>query len=200
MSDRLRAAYAAIDEENGRDPRRAPDVGLPAELVYGQRMTAWLERLEPHASEVLRVAVRAQHLGRYAVPREQYPEGRAGYRRWRGDLARRHAEGAAAIAAAAGFAAAEVGRVRDLVLKKGVKVDPEAQLLEDAACLVFLEHHFAELAGRTERGKMIDIVQKTWRKMSPRAHAEALALPLPPALRSIVEDALAAPSPAAEAP
>lgn len=198
MTDRLEAAFAAVDEENARDPRRVAtaDGEAPAELVYGRRMTAWLDRLAPDASEALRLAVRAQHIGRFRVPRETYPEGRAGYKQWRSELARRHAEQASAIAARVGYPPEVAARVGELVRKQGLKVDPEAQLLEDVACLVFLEHYFADFAAKHDRAKLIDIVRKTWKKMSPRGQDAALGLPLGDAERALVGEALAA----AEAP
>lgn len=197
VTDRLTAAFAAVDEDNARDPRRvATDAGeQPAELVYGRRMTAWLDRLAPDASDALRLAVRAQHIGRFRLPRETYPDGRVGYKQWRSELARRHAEDAAAIAARVGYPADVVERVRDLVLKKGLKVDAEAQLLEDVACLVFLEHYFAGFAIKHERAKLVEIVRKTWKKMSARGREAALGLPLGEAERAIVGEALAAAEP-----
>jgi hypothetical protein len=196
VTDRLSAAFAAVDEENAGDPRRVPsddgDGALPAELVYGRRMSAWLDRLEPAASEPLRLAVRAQHIGRFAVPRSSYPEGRAGYKQWRSALARRHAAAAASIAERVGYGPEVAARVRDLVLKKGLAVDPETQLLEDVACLVFLEHYLADFAGKHERAKLIEIVQKTWKKMSERGRAAALGISLGAAERSLIEEALAA--------
>lgn len=192
MSSRLEAAYEAIDAENARDPRRiATEQGdAPAELVYGRRMTEWLEKLEPTASETLRVAVRAQHIRRFEVPRDSYPDGRAGYKQWRSELARRHATQAAEIAVRVGFSDDAAARIHDLVQKKGLRTDPEAQLLEDVACVVFLEHYFAEFARKHDRAKLIDIVQKTWRKMSERGRAAALTIPLGATERSIVEEAL----------
>jgi hypothetical protein len=195
VSDRLAAAFAAVDEVNARDPRvvASERCDAPADLLYGQRMSARLARFAPDASEALRLAVRAQHIGRSDVPRGAYPEGRAGYRRWRSDLAARHAAAAAAIAERVGYDPAVVARVESIVGKRGRERDPEVQILEDVACLVFLEHYLPEFAARHERAKVVDVVTKTWRKMSTAAHAEALALPLGPAERAIVEDALAGP-------
>jgi hypothetical protein len=196
VTDRLQAAFAAVDEENARDPRTlpAPDGGaLPAELLYGRRMTACLERLAPDAGEAIQLAVRAQHVARFELPRDRYPEGRDGYRRWRADLGRRHAATAAAIATRVGYDDATAARVRDLVMKKGLKVDPEAQLLEDVACVVFLEHYLAEFAAKHPRAKLVEIIRKTWAKMSPRGHRAALALAFGPAERGLIEEALAAP-------
>jgi hypothetical protein len=183
-ADRLARALAAIDAANAEDP-------AGKELVYGQRMTAWLAKLAPDAGEPLQIAVRAQHIQRWKIARAAYPEGRAGYKRWRSELARMHAEQAAAIAAAAGYGGDECARVRDLVQKRRLATDPEAQTLEDVACLVFLEHYFAEFQPKHDRAKVIDIVRKTWAKMSEQGRAAALQLPLGPAERALIEEALA---------
>jgi hypothetical protein len=188
VTSRLDDALARFDAVNAEDPRQ--EGGEPAELIYGRRMTAWLERLAPDASEELRLAARAQHIGRWRLPRERFPDGRAGYKRWRSECARMHADTAGAILAELGYPAAAVERVRDLVMKKRLADDPEVQTLEDVACLVFLEHGFADFAQKQERDKLIDIVRKTWAKMSERGRAAAAALPLPPDLAAIVADAI----------
>ena len=179
---------ARFDEVNAEDPRR--DGGEPAELVYSRRMTGWLERLAPDAPEELRLAVRAQHIARWRLPRDRFPEGRAGYKRWRSECARMHADIAGGILAEVGYEAAVVDRVRDLLTKKRLADDPDVQTLEDVACLVFLEHSFADFARKHERDKLVDIVRKTWGKMSERGRAVAGSLALPPDLAAIVADAV----------
>ena len=188
VTSRLDAAFGRFDAVNAEDPRR--DGGEPAELVYARRMSAWLERLAPDAPEELRLAARAQHIGRWRLPRERFPDGRAGYKRWRSACARMHADTAGAILEELGYPAAAVQRVRDLVMKKGLAHDPEVQTLEDVACLVFLEHTLADFAQKHERDKLVDIVRKTWAKMSAGGRAAAAALPLPPDLAAIVSDAI----------
>ena len=198
-ADRLAIALARFDAVNAEDPRRGrdpasgDDIGL--ELLYARRMTERLDALAPDAPETLRLAARAQHIARWRIPRERYPEGRAGYKRWRSQLARAHAELAGGILAEVGYPRESIERVQSLLLKKGLKSDPEVQTLEDVACLVFLEHHFADFARKHERAKLVDIARKTWGKMSPRgqAAAGALAPRLPDELRSILDDALAGP-------
>ncbi len=189
---RLARALEAIDAANREDPETVEVDGgrEPRELVYGRRMSAWLERLLPDASEPLQIAVRAQHIRRWTSPRAAYPEGRAGYKKWRSELARMHAELAAQIAAEAGYDEAACARVRDLVQKRRLHTDAEARVLEDCACLVFLEHYFADFQPKHDRAKVIDILRKTWAKMSPAAHQAALALPLAPVERALVEEAL----------
>lgn len=189
MSGRLAEALAAVDAYNAGDPRR--EDGRPLELAHAERVSAWVERLMPGASPALRLAARGQHVGRWTVPRDRYPAGRGGYLRWREDLKRFHADTTAGIAEAAGFDDAFVSRLRDLILKRAIKTDPEAQALEDALCLVFLETQLAGLLAKTPPDKMRDIVRKTWAKMGEAGRAAALALPLPPDHAAFLKSALA---------
>ena len=131
MSARLQAVLAAIDAANAADPTL--EVGRPAALLYGERMSDELARLRPEASEHLRIAVRGQHVERWRVPRGAYPEGRAGYLAWRTDQARAHAERVSGLMADAGYAEADRARVASLLRKEGIKRNPEAQMLEDVA-------------------------------------------------------------------
>ena len=196
VSPRFENALARIDAAHAEDPQRELFEGeeLPAELVYARRMTAWLERLEPEASEELRLAARCQHLRRWTIPRDDYPRDRRGYPAWRNAAKRRHAEDAGEILADAGYEPEEIQRVQDLVLKRRFKADPEAQTLEDVVCLVFLESYFADFAPQYEEEKILDILRKTWRKMSYRGQQAALGLDLPAEARELVEKALADPS------
>ena len=183
-------AIAAIDAAHAQDPERDPS-GAPKELLYAQRMSAWLEKLAPQASEPLKLAVRCQHLRRWAIPRGDYPEGRAGYLRWRKEEALAHARLAGELLGQAGYGADVVRRVQSLVKKERIKHDAEAQRLEDAACLVFLDHEFPAFAAKHPEEKVIDILRKTWTKMSESGRCEALGLQLPLQLRALVEKALA---------
>jgi len=192
---RLAAAIAAIDAFNAADPKRIVVDGREvAESVrYSERMTAWIERLDPAASEALRLAGRAQHIGRWTIARKDYPEGVAGYNRWRRALARFHAETAGRILEDAGYDRATIERAGALIRKEGLGRDPETQALEDAACLVFLETGFDEFSRRHPDDKVVDIVRKTWRKMSPkgRALATELATSLAPDRAALVARAVA---------
>jgi hypothetical protein len=201
VSDRFSAAIARIDAANAQDPTLEPDGagGAPKQLLYSRRMTEWLNRIEPAASEALRLAVRAQHICRWRIPRSDYPMDRSGYLRWRSELGRFHAELTGQIMRDAGYDEAMIQRVQSLIRKEGIKRDPEAQTLEDVACLVFLQHYFAGFAPRHDEQKLIPILRKTWKKMSPRAHEQALQLDLPDHARSIIGKALA-PQDAPEAP
>lgn len=189
---RFQAAIERLDAANREDPNREVFEGkeYPKELLYALRMTEWLGRLEPAASEALRLAVRAQHLCRWTVPRDSYPRDRKGYLQWRTGLARFHAEKAGAILREAGYGGETIARVQSLLRKERLKSDPEAQLLEDAACLVFLESYFLDFSQQHEEEKVIGILRKTWAKMSPHGQKTALGLALPPEAAALVGKAL----------
>jgi hypothetical protein len=192
-NERLAAVIAAIDQANAQDPTMALAAGRqePAELLYGRRMSATLARFAPGASEHLRIAARGQHIERWTVPRRSYPEGRAGYLRWRKDLKERHAGRVGEIMASAGYGSEDIERVRSLVCKERLKTDADAQTIEDVACLVFLEHHLGEFMAKVEQDKLPGILAKTWNKMSPRGHEQALRLALPPQVPTLLEQGLA---------
>ena len=188
-------ARESIDAAHSADPQRAPD-GRPAELVYAERMEAWVSRAAPDAPPLLRLAARCQHLERWAVPRTSYPEGKVGYFAWRKSLYHRQAERTREILLAAGVSDGEAAEAALWVAKSGLKTNPGTQALEDAACLVFLENEIGAFAARHAgypREKFIDILRKTWRKMSPRAHELALSQPLPPDVAPLVREAVSAP-------
>lgn len=191
-NNRLQAAFARFDAANAEDPRRVALEGkeYPFELLYAQRMTHWLEQLAPDASETLRLAARSQHLCRWQIPRSQYPMDRAGYYRWRIRLYSFHAEKAGVILREAGYDDATVARVQRLLQKKDLKTDPEMQLLEDVACLVFLEHYFADFSKEHEPDTVVSILRKTWAKMSPRGQAAAVKLEMPAEARRLLDRAL----------
>jgi hypothetical protein len=153
-------------------------------------MSARLALLVPEPSEALRLAARAQHLQRWVIPRESYPGGRKGYHQWRTALARYHAEKAGAILRRVGYDEVFVARVQSMLRKERLKLDADVQLLEDVACLVFLDHYFEPFAARHEEAKTVDILRKTWRKMSPLGQRAALALPLSASATSFVQRAL----------
>ena len=188
--ERFDEAIAQFDAAHAEDPEKDA-AGQPKELVYAQRMSAWLAKLAPEASEALRLAVRCQHIRRWAIRRGDYPEGVAGYRKWRVDEAAAHALVAKEILEQAGYDAPAIQRVQALVRKEKLKQDADVQLLEDIGCLVFLEHYFADFARKHDEAKLVEILRKTWRKMSPRGQQAALGLQLSAPLRAIVEKALA---------
>lgn len=181
-----------IDDAHAGDPVRTPD-GRAAELVYADRMEVWVTRLVPDASPLLRLAARSQHLERWSVPRNTFPMDKPGYHAWRRLLYTQQAERARALLTAAGVPAEESASVATWVSKTGLKTNPGTQALEDAACLVFLENEISAFAAQHAeypREKFIEILRKTWRKMTPAAQQAALALELPPAIASLVRDAV----------
>jgi hypothetical protein len=174
VNEKYEAAVRRFDAENSLDPNR--EDGQPRELLYAERLTQWVLRLCPHASETLRLAARCQHIRRWESPREKYPMTRAGYLKWRADLKKFHAEKSGAILREAGYDDDTIRRVQDLNLKKNFPADPEARVLEDALCLVFLEFQFAALAAKSDDEKMVNALRKSWEKMTEAARAEALKL------------------------
>jgi Domain of unknown function (DUF4202) len=193
-AERLNKAIHRFDAANAEDPHLevVDGVSYPKELLYAQRMTSWLDRFAPDASEALRLAVRCQHIRRWTMPRSQYPMDRRGYLQWRTALAKFHADTAADILREVGYEAALIGRVQSLLRKEGLKRDPEVQCLEDVICLVFLESYCADFARQHDTAKMLPIIRKTWEKMSPRGREVARALHLSQEMHQLVEAALAA--------
>ena len=185
----------AFDAANAEDPNTEVVGGVerPRELVQAERRAAWVERLDPNASEALRLAARCQHIRRWQIPRRDYPEGRRGYLEWRAELARFHAAASRAILAEAGYDEDVVAQVERINLKKGLRRDPDTQTMEDALCLAFLEHELAAFAEKHDEAKVVAVLHKTWKKMSDPAKREALDLPLPAPLRALVERALEEP-------
>jgi len=180
--DRYERAAAAIDAANASDP---------GALDHGRRAAAWVERLDPGAGELQLLAARAHHLRRAAVPRSTFPEGRLGYLRWRREAKERHAAEVAELLAPAGYSPEEIARVQELVRKEALGRDPAAQVHEDAACLVFLETGLDALAADLGDERMVEVLRRTARKMSPAALAAAASMDLSPRGRSLLELALA---------
>jgi hypothetical protein len=189
---RFEAALRRFDEENARDPNTELVAGVPRprELVYAERLTDWVLRLKPDASEALRLAARCQHLCRWMIPRSRYPIDRAGYLKWRTELKKFHADKSGQILCEVGYGEELVGQVQALNLKKEFPRDPDSRVLEDALCLVFLQFQFAELAAKTDPDKMINALRKSWQKMTEPARAEALKLPFAPGEKALLEPAL----------
>jgi hypothetical protein len=189
---RFSEALRRFDEENAHDPNLllVEGVEYPQELLYAERLTAWVLRLNPEASEHLLLAARSQHICRWTIPRNTYEMTRAGYLRWRTDLKQFHAGKSAEILREVGYDEETITRVRDLNLKKQLGRDPDCQVLEDALCLVTLQYQLADLVAKTEPAKMIEILQKTWKKMSKVARGHALTLPFSETEKRLVEKAL----------
>lgn len=179
-SERFRKALAQFDAFNQEDPNREVFEGktYPRELLYAQRMSTWLERLEPNAPEPLGLAARSQHIGRWRIARDRYPMDRHGYHQWRTSLAAFHAKTAGTILHKVGYDQESITQVQGLLQKKHLKTDPQMQILEDVICLVFLESYFSDFSKKHDEEKMTTIIQKTWKKMSSRGHRVALGLNL----------------------
>lgn len=192
-SNRFDAAMAQLDALHAQDPRMETVDGeeVPYELLYAQRMSEWLERLRPQASETLQLAVRAQHLKRWEVPRDSYPMDRPGYHAWRTGLKTRQADMAAEVLRQSGYEEADCARVAALVRKEDLKSDEETRALEDAACLVFLQDYYAPFAAEHDDDKVIGILRKTLRKMSSDGHRLAEEIPLEGRARGLLEKAVA---------
>jgi hypothetical protein len=190
---KLDEALARFDAMNAEDPNTEAVDGeeQPKELIYGRRMSERLAAFAPHAPEAVKLAVRAQHLRRWTLPRSAFPMDRAGYLTWRTRCAKMHAELAEEVLQEVGYDQPIIAQVKKCLTKRGLKTDPDVQMMEDVACLVFLEHYAGAFAAQHPKEKVIDIVQKTWKKMSGEGHAAALELPLDPDVKAVVEEALA---------
>ena len=192
-AERLHRALAAIDAANADDPQRLRVRGesRPKELAHAELVSEWVERLAPDPGEALLLAARAHHLRRWMIPRSEYPAGRRGYLRWRRALHVLHAREVAAILEAQGYDEGTIRRVQDLVQKKDLGRDAEVQILEDALCLVFLETQLHDLAGQLDDEKLLDVLRKTLRKMSPDAIRRAQELPVAAPVRALLQRVIA---------
>ncbi|MDB6177245.1 DUF4202 domain-containing protein [Paracoccus sp. Z330] len=173
MTTRLDKAFTAIDDANAKDPRQ--EHGTPANLLYGQRMTAEQQRLFPNASDALRIACRGQHVERWLLPRDSYPMDRAGYLQWRTEQGRRHAKRISGIMEEAGYDGEDIDQVRKMLTKQGLKRDSEVQALEDVICFTFIRWYLGDFMAEQPDEKMPRIIEKTARKMSADGRAKALA-------------------------
>ena len=188
----LNETLVAFDAANKEDPNLEFVDGTqqPKEWIYAQRMSQQLASFCPNASESLQLATRSQHICRWKIPRSDYPMDRQGYKKWRLDLAQMHGAIAGEIMDQKGYSQEAISRVQDLLLKRNLKRDPEVQTLEDVICLVFLQHYLEDFAIKHDEAKLIDIIRKTWNKMSTFGHTAALALPLSKDMLNLVTKAL----------
>ncbi|MCG2461573.1 DUF4202 domain-containing protein [Flavobacteriaceae bacterium F89] len=179
-SDKLTKAFQLFDEANSRDPHTEEWDGktYPKELLYAIHMTNKLQDFAPNASEALRLTARCQHIRRWEIPRESYRMNRTGYLKWREDLKKFHVKIADKILREVEYDQKTIDRVVFLLEKKHLKKNVDTQLLEDVICLVFLEFYFEPFAQKHPEEKVVDILQKTWRKMSGEGQKAALRLPL----------------------
>ena len=191
-TDKLLLAFQQFDEANKQDPNTEVFEGTtyPKEVLYGIRMTERLNAFDPNASEALRLTARCQHICRWEIPRESYEMNREGYLRWRQELKKFHATKAASILEDIGYDKETIDNVKFLLQKKQLKKNEETQTLEDVICLVFLEFYFEPFAHKHPEDKTIDILQKTWRKMSTKGQEAALELPLSKFSLDLITNAL----------
>jgi hypothetical protein len=191
-TDRFERAIKLIDEQNSMDPYKDDVQGeeVPKELLYSNRMSQKLRQFEPNASEALQIATHAQHICRWKIPRNAYPMNRVGYLKWRETLKKMHADITAEILKTLGYDQEFMDRVSFLITKKLIKKDDESQVIEDVICLVFLEYYFEDFASKHEDIKIIDILRKTWRKMSQKGHEAALKLNYSQKVRELINKAI----------
>ncbi len=191
-TNKLQKAFELFDLANEKDPNREVFQGksYSKEVLYAMRMTEKLNKFAPDASEPLRLTARCQHICRWEIPRESYEMNRVGYLKWRQDLKKFHAEKASGILKEVGYDQKTIDTVAFLLEKKQLKKNEETQTLEDVICLVFLEFYFEPFIEKHSEEKLIDILQKTWRKMSEKGHQAALKLPLSEGALALVGKAL----------
>lgn len=189
---RLEQAFELFDEYNKKGPEQLVWNGqsFPAEYFYAVELYNWVRKIEPDANEFLLLASRCQHIGRWEIPRSDYPEGRTGYLNWRTDLGKFHAAKAGEILQSVGYTTDEIERVQQIIRKQRLKLDADVQVIENALCLVFLEFQFDDLIRKLSEEKMINVLRKTWKKMSKAGHDAALKLQYSPEGFSLIEKAL----------
>ncbi|WP_405205880.1 DUF4202 domain-containing protein [Aquimarina sp. LLG6339-5] len=177
-TSKITEAFSMIDASNANDPNQeiVHGTSIAKELVYGQRMSRTLDNFSPEASEALQLAARAQHICRWEIPRNSYPIDRLGYLKWREELKKFHARKASEILEKVGYNQEVIDRVSFLIQKKKLKKDEDTQILEDVICLVFLEFYYSDFYEKHASEKVIDILQKTWKKMSKKGHQAALKI------------------------
>lgn len=192
MAPNYDQAIHLIDEAHAQDPKVIDSNGkkVPYELHYAQKMSSYLGKREPSAPDTLRLAIRAQHFRRWEVPRDSYPMNKQGYHAWRTYLKKRQAEQAEQICLDCGYSEADAHRVAAMIRKDNFKKDEETQILEDVACLVFLDDQFEEFEKEHDEDKIITILKKTWAKMSEKGHELALQISMSEHAKELVQKAL----------
>lgn len=194
---RFEQAFVKFDAANAADPNQDVFEGVmyPKELLYAKRMTAMLKHFEPDASETLQLAARCQHICRWKIPRNNYPLDRIGYKCWRMELYKFHGEITGGIMREVGYDEEMIANVQALLRKEKLKTNPESQILEDVVGLVFLQYYLADFVNKYnhfEEEKLLNILRKTWKKMSEKGHITALKFNFTPELQRVIHKALAA--------
>ena len=193
LNERIVVACQAIDAANALDPTLVTVRGdrRPLALVHGQLAAEWVQTMHPEADPLWVVAARAHHLRRWELPRSQYPEGKAGYHRWKRDQRQRHADDVAALLRPLGVSEVEIVAVQRWIRREALSTDPGSQAVEDAACLVFIETQLADVATKLDRDHLVDVIRKTAKKMSPAALDAVGSIPLGDVEQQLLADALA---------
>jgi len=191
-------AVALIDTANSEDPNQETVDGKSwsKELLYSHRMSDMLQRYIPEADDAVKLSIRSQHIQRWKSPRDAYPMDRIGYLTWRKELYKFHAQTAADLLKQAGCDEDVIYRLKEAVAKKGISNNPDTQALEDVAGLVFIEHYMLAFANKHpeyNEDKWLDIIRKTWKKMTDQAHQFALSggIKLPEPLVPLIQKAVA---------
>ena len=177
-NSKLDQAFSLFDDYNRNSPETLVSNGVtyPIEYFYALKLHEWVLKLDPNAGEALLLASRCQHIGRWEIKRSSYPDGRTGYLKWRSDLSKFHAETASSLLRPIGYDETIIEQMREIVLKRRLRTEPDVQTMENALCLVFLEFQFDDLISKQPDEKMIGILQKTWAKMSDPGKDWALKL------------------------
>ena len=188
----LKVVLDTIDAVNAKDPNVEVENGkqIPKELLYSKRMTDMLHEYVDNSSDELQIAARAQHIKRWAIPRSDFPMDRKGYLKWRTNLKLMHGKLVAELMEQQGYGQPEIEEVVDLITKKKLKTDEQSKTLEDVVCLVFLKYYFKPFAHKYPKNKLIDIVKKTWVKMTANGHSAALQLPFEEKELALIKEAL----------
>ena len=193
-NDRFEKAITTFDAYNLNDPHQEMVDGklVSKEVLYAQRMSQRLHDFYPAAPEYLRLAAHCQHIGRWEIPRESYAMDKKGYLQWRNVLKAHHAKLAEQILVSCRYDQPTIDKVKFLLVKKGLHSNPDTQVLEDVICLVFIEYYLEDFAEKHEPQKVVDILQKTLKKMSPRAIEEAGKIPVSERIKLLLHEALKA--------
>ena len=196
MTAQLTTTLNAIDQLNAQDIHTTlvDGTAYPKELLYSKYMSECLHQYWPQANELLQIAVHAQHIKRWHLKRNEFPDGKQGYLLWRKQLGIFHAQTTKALMLTHGYSENDAEKTACIIRKEKLKSNQDSQTLEDVACLVFLQYYFDEFATKyiekNNEAKVIRIVQLTWKKMSTKGHEIALSLDLPEHLTALVNKAL----------
>ena len=185
-------AFEIFDSIHQKDPNQEIVGGqyVAYSVLYHHKLSEWLDRIVMNPSVPLRLAARSQHVQRWQIPRSSYPMNKSGYRNWRTQLNQFHAKTAAEVLRQVNYDEYTVSRVQQILRKERLKIDSEVQHLEDAICLVFLELQLEEFSKKHPKEKLVNILRKTWNKMSSLGHQLALNLDLSDDLQHLLKEAI----------